>query len=269
MSTDDIIRIIVFVVAAFVPPLLYLIGIRNTERYGKEPWKHLIKAFLWGAIIAVIIAVILGLLLVLIYQYGLDSIPSITYLGENATFELIILSVVIAPFTEEFAKGIGVYTVRDEITEEEDGLVYGAACGLGFSATENLLYGALAFVIGGWAGFFTLIIVRSIASTLLHASATSIMGYGIGKSLIWEDRSSVFPYYMAAVGMHASFNLLASIGVIYESRYGASDPNAFYVHLLSLMVVIIFALVALGLIRTKIRSLEASKHHRYNRMRVN
>jgi RsiW-degrading membrane proteinase PrsW (M82 family) len=258
MTFDDAIRILVFVIAAFLPPLLYLVWIRNTERYGKEPWGAMLKTFAWGAIIAVIIAIILSLILISIYQQGMERIY-VSY-GVRPTLDLLILSVVIAPFTEEFAKGIGVYTVRNDITEEEDGLIYGASCGLGFAATENLLYGVIAYLAGGWISFFTLIILRSIASALLHASASALMGYGIAKSLtIWE-RAGVLPYYLGAVGMHAAFNLLASMGVLYEAN-NPGDPNALYIHLFSLMIVIFFAVIAMGFIRRKIRSYDRSREY--------
>lgn len=258
MTIDEAIRILVFVIAAFLPPLLYLVWIRNTERYGKEPWGAMLKTFAWGAIAAVFIAIILSLILINIYQQGMGRIY-VSY-GVRPTLDLLILSVVIAPFTEEFAKGIGVYTVRNEITEEEDGLIYGASCGLGFAATENLLYGVIAYLDGGWISFFTLIVLRSIASALLHASASALMGYGIAKSLTMWEKASIIPYYLGAVGMHAAFNLLASLGVIYEAN-NPGDPYAIYIHLFSLLVVIIFAVVAIGVIRSKIRSYDRSKEY--------
>jgi len=262
MSTDDIIKIIIFVVAAFLPPLLYLIWIRNTERYGKEPWGTMLKTFFWGAIIAVFIAIFLSLILLYIYQIGLSRIY-VSY-GQNPTLDLLFLAVIIAPFSEEFAKGLGVYTARNDITEEEDGLVYGAACGLGFAATENLMYGVIAFSQASWVGFFTLIIIRSIASALLHASATSMMGYGVGKTILWREKFNVLPYYLTAVGMHASFNFLASIGAIYESTYGPTDPYTYYAHIFSLLIVVFFAIVAIGLIRKKIKGFDKGKTYPYS-----
>jgi len=111
MTTEELIGIIIFVIAAFLPPILYMYWIRNTEKYGKEPWGAMIKTFLWGAITAVFIAIILSLILTYIYQIGIERIY-VGY-GQNPTLDLLIIAVVIAPFTEEFAKGIGVYSVRN------------------------------------------------------------------------------------------------------------------------------------------------------------
>ena len=80
---------------------------------------------------------------------------------------------------------------KKEITELEDGLIYGAVAGLGFSATENLFYG-YSFLSEGLAVFLILIIIRSFGGCLLHASATALTGYGYGKSII-NNTSKYYP----------------------------------------------------------------------------
>src|SRR2546428_2898878 len=161
--------LLILAVSAFVPPLLFLIVVRNTEKYGREPWGRVLRTFLWSAIFAVIIAGVLELVLVSVHlQVGpvYLAIPS----GELG---IIILALVIAPIVEEAAKGVGVYLARPMIDEPEDGLVYGAASGFGFAASENLLYGLLTLTIpGATLGDSLLVIaVRSGSSALLHASS--------------------------------------------------------------------------------------------------
>ncbi len=52
------------------------------------------------------------------------------------------------------------FFLKGEIDEVEDGIVYGAACGLGFGATENILYGLSAGVaVGGLAGLIFIVVV--------------------------------------------------------------------------------------------------------------
>ena len=67
----------------------------------------------------------------------------IVELAAGATVAIVVGAVIIAPFVEEFLKALGMMRagVKEEVDEVEDGLVYGAACGLGFAATENLMYG--------------------------------------------------------------------------------------------------------------------------------
>src|SRR5256886_2555823 len=56
---------------------------------------------------------------------------------------------VVAPIVEEAAKGVGATAGRPQTQSKTDGLVYGAAAGLGFSATENLVYALAALLVPG------------------------------------------------------------------------------------------------------------------------
>src|SRR5947208_7460320 len=62
---------------------------------------------------------------------------------------LVVGAAIVAPIVEEAAKGLGVRAGRPEIQKLLDGLVYGAAAGLGFSATENLFYGIARLLESG------------------------------------------------------------------------------------------------------------------------
>ena len=107
----------------------------------------------------------------------------------------------VAPIAEEFTKpmALRLKTVRKEINEFEDGLIYGAVAGLGFSATENLFYG-LGFLSEGLFIFIIYMCLRSIGGCLLHASATALTGYGYGKTIMKKTSFiRVFPYFLIAV----------------------------------------------------------------------
>ncbi len=119
-------RSLALIVVAFLPPLIYVIWIRNTERYQREPWKAIFLSFIWGATIAIIASGILELFL---------GIPLSRAIHRN--LYTIVIAVVIAPFIEELVKPLALTmnTVRKELDEVEDGLIYGAVAGLGFSAT--------------------------------------------------------------------------------------------------------------------------------------
>ena len=237
--------LLILLVSAFVPPLLFLGVIRKTERYGQEPLGRVLRTFLWGAIFAVIIAVILSVILIYVFQSVESLNPQLT--GPDPRIELIVLALIIAPITEEFAKGVGVFLARPMIDEPEDGIVYGAASGLGFAASENLLYGLAALAASGSVAVSLLVIgVRSISSALLHASASATFGYGIARNRLWPQQVKVLPYYLLAVGMHAGFNLLASLSELYTGPGG--DAAA----LIGLVGAIGLAVVAFALIRARI-----------------
>jgi len=236
---------VVLLGSSFIPPVIWMLIIRNTERYGREPMGQVLRAFLWGAGVAVIVAIVLSLLL--LYLLETRVTPLYEFVGRRFSDPgLIIGAVIVAPLVEEFAKALAVLRVRRHIDEPEDGLVYGASAGLGFAATENLFYGLAALLAtGSLTVSLVLIGIRSVSSALLHATATASTGYGLAKRRIW--RESALPGFVIAVGLHAAFNLFASIGVLYESTLG--DAGAY----LGLGVAVGFGVLGFALIRQKIR----------------
>jgi RsiW-degrading membrane proteinase PrsW (M82 family) len=229
---------VILVAVAFLPSIVYIIWIRNTERYEREPWGRIFGTFIWGAVFGVIIAVVFSLVLIYLFESITpdrlyDSISGDDYLS------LLFLVVIVAPFAEEAAKGIGVFAAGSELDEVEDGLIYGSSVGLGFAATENLLYEYIALTTLGFGAFIATAVVRSISSALLHASATSATGYGIGRRKILGRGYHIIPFFLLAVFMHGLFNFFASMGTIF-----------------GLLLAIMFAIAAIEFTRHKIHQLD-------------
>lgn len=152
--------------------------------------------------------------------------------------------VVIAPFAEELTKPLALRlkSVKKELDELEDGLIYGAVAGLGFSATENLLYG-YSFISMGLFAFFLLISIRSIGGCLLHASATAWTGYGYGKKIMKNSRLiRVLPYFILAILVHAFYN-----GILVFDTLGA---------VIGLFGALLFTVFTIQIVRKKIKTLD-------------
>jgi RsiW-degrading membrane proteinase PrsW (M82 family) len=239
----------ILLIAAFVPSLIYLVWIRNTEKYGREPYGRLLRIFIFGAVLSIVVAVVFELVLISLLNLGIGRLYEI--LGENHGIGELILVCVIAPFVEEMAKGLGVVRHRRGLRELEDGIVFGASAGLGFAATENLLYEGVTYFSEGAEAFIVLTIVRSLSSAILHAGASSLMGLGIARSAL-QGRSWV-PYYLGAVLMHSLFNFAASFGALFEADVG---PAAYLVGLLAAFVI---AISGISMARRKIRALESGR----------
>jgi RsiW-degrading membrane proteinase PrsW (M82 family) len=127
--------------------------------------------------------------------------------------------IVVAPFVEEFAKLFGLLRTSGFIDHPRSGLVLGAAVGLGFAATENMMYEGSALLQGGVVLFLATALIRSFSSALMHGSATSMSGYGLARKKF--GGGSWTPYYLLAVLMHGTFNLFASFGGLFESELGS------------------------------------------------
>ncbi len=199
MNSGELVLLITF---AFLPAILYIIWIRNTEKYNLERWTPIAICFIWGATIAVIAALILEM----VFRSYFYTSP---LGGDMIGFTSAVL---IAPFAEEITKPLvlSFNVIRRELDELEDGFIYGAAAGLGFAATENLLYGSV-FLTQGLAIFVVLMILRSFGGCLLHASATAFTGYGYGKVIMNQSSLlAVLPFLLLAMVLHAAYNFLVS-----------------------------------------------------------
>ena len=208
IATAGFVAFVLAAVLSFGPAYIYLKSIRNAEETDREPWSALQTVFVWGAVSGVFYALILNSLGgALVYIYSGNS--------ENLSF--ILTAVVVAPIVEEFVKPLVLFrnaSVKGEIDEVEDGIVYGAACGLGFGATENILYGlSYGAVSGGFLGIIILVTLRTVSSILLHLTASSFTGYGISQYLVrGAPFGVVVKYYILAVLIHAAWNAAAILG---------------------------------------------------------
>jgi RsiW-degrading membrane proteinase PrsW (M82 family) len=231
---DFLLSLVLLLSVAFLIPILYAIWIRNTERCHRQKWISIFICFFWGASLAIIAAFLL--------EFGLMT--SLISSLQNAKEVSILMVIIIAPIVEEFAKPLilGTRAVRSQLTELEDGLIYGAVAGLGFSATENFFYG-LDYLNQDLAAFLILIALRSFGACLLHASATALTGYGYGKKLLRKTSLLlVLPYYILAIFLHSFYNFIVSLDVT-----GIA---------IGLIIAFLFVGLTITLIRSKIQTLD-------------
>ena len=218
--------ILLLLPCAFIPMVIAFIWLRNTERYSRESWKNILIVFIWGATSATALAFVLENLI-----------------ASSQGFNFLMLSVIIAPLVEESAKPLILRFMKKDINELEDGLIFGAVAGLGFAATENLLYGIL-FWDEGIIVILALFYLRTLGSGLLHASATALTGYGYSTTLLQtRSRWSIIPFFTLAVIAHSIFNLLA---------YSAQTIH----HILGVVLSVLLAVILLFWTRKTIITLD-------------
>lgn len=226
---DGLALFLALILVSLIPPLLLAVRIRNAERSRREPWRAVLKAFLWGAIGAAAVSILLEEWLA--GALGVDP----TLVGEVS-----VLSVVVAPVVEECAKAVGLLGIRDADPEPEDGLVYGAAAGLGFAAVENLFYVGGAFLVGGQDLALVTALYRGVATVALHAAATAITGYGVWASRFHTVQGTWLGGLVAAILLHALYNAVAGVDTLW-----------------AMVAAVALALFALGRLLRRIRQLDA------------
>ncbi len=145
------------------------------DRYEPEPRQLLALAMGWGAFVATSGALILQLLDASVFA------PSEFFSGA-----------VVAPITEEAAKGLFILLLfwfrRREFDGVVDGLVYAGMIGIGFAFTENILYLSNAYtgdedLAGGLGSAVAVFVLRGVFSPFAHPFFTAFTGIGIGMAV--------------------------------------------------------------------------------------
>jgi RsiW-degrading membrane proteinase PrsW (M82 family) len=179
------------------------------DRYEPEPRGLLVLAFGWGALIASAVALVLE---------ALDQFA----LGTSDSWSAAL----VAPVTEEAAKGLFVLLLlwvrRNELDGILDGIVYAGLVGAGFAFTENIMYLAGAYMgghdlgAGGIGSATTLFVIRGVFSPFAHPLFTSAIGVGVGVAVVTRSRFWRFAApllgYLVAVTAHALWNASAFFG---------------------------------------------------------
>lgn len=237
------------VLSAIIPPVIYLIWVRNSESFRREPYSTVLLAFLFSATIAIGAAFLIESGIVeLVLREGSPFWSLTEYTSGTYTFLLVVI---VAPLVEEPVKALGIVLMKKRLTELENGLIYGAAVGLGFAATENILYLSNALMVG-LEVFIVTAVVRALTSTVLHASASGITGYGIARSGILAKRGirrSWLPYLSVSILLHGLFNFFAIMGLFYAD--GGNLP-----YIIGLFFGSALAIFMFSYIRRKIRELD-------------
>ena len=251
----DLTDLLVLVIVALVPALIYLSWVRRTERYRTESWGPLLAAFAYGAIFATLVAAILEGIFVAVGTSASGYLPGpeFVFLNGNSPLGVFFLVLVVAPFIEEALKASGVAANRARLRILADGPVFGASVGLGFGFFETFLYGLGAYFAGGLAAGIVLILVRSLSSVVLHGSSTGMFGYGYARGRFGVPGAASGGYYLLAVLMHGTFNALASLAVIL-AFLGFSGLAVDAASVIALVAAIGFAFGAIEHVRAVIQS---------------
>ncbi len=157
----------------FVPMFIFAAFVYWLDRYEKEPKILLGAAFFWGVVIAAGGAFIIN---------TAAGMGIYIFTNSEVAAEIGTASIV-APFVEEFLKGLAVAIVfflfYKEFDSILDGIIYAAIVALGFAATENTLYiFRNGYQEGGWGGLFLLVFIRVIIVGWQHPFYTAFTGIG-------------------------------------------------------------------------------------------
>lgn len=164
------------ILIAFTPSLALLWYFYHKDKYEPEPKRYVIVTFLYGALFSTALAMFLE--------------NAVGYFIQRTAITMALTAAIV----EEPAKALAIripYKAK-QMDGIMDGVVYGVAAGLGFAATENLIYG-----LGFGAGTT---LVRALLPPLAHASWSAVIGVGYG--LKAEGKGNLFIFFFTAILLH-------------------------------------------------------------------
>ncbi len=168
--------------AAIVPMSIYLVLIWKFDRYDREPFKLVFTNYLWGAVGAIVLALLGSLIFTAAASLFIKDTLQLSRFG----------AVVVAPIVEEITKGLFllITITNKKFDNITDGIVYGGAIGLGFGMTENFLY--FVTYSESIANWIALVIVRSLFSAVMHCVSTATLGAFLGLAKFKSSYIKVF-----------------------------------------------------------------------------
>jgi RsiW-degrading membrane proteinase PrsW (M82 family) len=230
-----------------------LLVVRRLDRNEKEPWRLVLVATAWGAIVAT--SLVIWAETLWDAQLGAQLVPG-PALNASSAFS--------AGAFEELAKGVAVVllylTMRSEFDDVIDGIVYGAAVGLGFNLMESITYMthlyalyrpegtslALAAAAGQWYQ-------RQVLGLFFgHATYTALVGAGVGVARqlrnLHQRLLAITSGFLVAVAGHFAWDAWAQFFPISP----ASPLAMAEIHLRTLVMVgpfttVVLLLLAMGL----------------------
>lgn len=203
--------LIYFFITVFLPILLWYLFIRWQDASEREP-RYLVRRCAYAGVGAVIIASIFNALFFSLLNLPTDF--SIFSLEETITPSLLVafgffLIGPIEELTKYLALRQSVFFSKD-FNQVFDGILYGITIALVFSFVENITYFIEFNATSSTPNLLVSSIGRSVFATLLHVTATGIIGYHLGMAKFSKKNSDWLIVKGIVYGslLHGTYNVL-------------------------------------------------------------
>ncbi len=208
---DIILGLILSLLATAIPALAYITIIWWLDRYEREPLWLLTVTFLWGAVPAIILALIAQI--VLDYPFELLGPGLVSSVGTYG---------ITPPLTEETVKALAVLGIfllyRREFDNVLDGIVYGALVGFGFSVTEDLFAFLGALFTEGWGSWGMTVLLRVGLYALNHSFFTACTGAALGYARLSRETWKKVLVPLLGLGAAMAFHSLHNLGAVFAEQ---------------------------------------------------
>ncbi len=192
------------IVLALVPALIWLAVFYAQDRLEPEPTVYLLGVFVLGALLASAVG-----------QPLINGFFRVNAWASNTLLLRLVAGILVVGVVQEFLKYAAVrYSVFNsaEFDEQTDGIIYGAAAGLGYATMLNI-----AYVVGSGGVDLGIGAVRVAVTALAQASFAGVTGYFLGRAK-FENRG---PFWLpAGVILAAVLNGVVTVALGQIARAG-------------------------------------------------
>jgi RsiW-degrading membrane proteinase PrsW (M82 family) len=177
----------VVMIGSFLVPVTYVVFFYERRHLSSLTLPHTLSSFVYGGILGVLAASLLEPIFIR---------------------QLTFTNTLLVGLIEEFAKILGVFVIARSLRHdsEMDGLILGAATGMGFAALESMGYAFTAFLTSGGNLSQTVgvTLLRAILSPVGHGTWTAILA----SVLFRESRAGRFRINLKLIGAYLLVSIL-------------------------------------------------------------
>ena len=207
------------------------------DRYAGQSAKLIVTAFVWGAFGAITMASFANTPILSLWSKAISQRWSLDW-GAGLT----------APFTEEFAKGLGLLLLialaPRLIATAFDGFILGAFIGLGFQLMEDITYavGAAGSNFGAdpLPSVFQVVLMRMVTGIAGHILFSSIfcagLVYLVGRPAQQRRRGRGIALMLTAMALHGVWDDNSGI-------FGRIDPRLPFLMMIVLLVIAVLIVI--------------------------
>jgi RsiW-degrading membrane proteinase PrsW (M82 family) len=224
--------------------------VRRIDRNEKEPWRLVLVAAAWGAVVATSLV---------IWAESLWQEIAIRTLVPGPGFD--VSTAFSAGILEELAKGSAVVllflVMRNEFDDVVDGIVYGAAVGLGFNFMESIAYMTNLYAIfapdgvGGYAAGFQWYARQVLGLFFGHATYTAFVGAGVGIARQLPTRRkkliAIAAGFLIAIAAHFAWDAWINLFPIEKNNFAILEIHLRTLIMTGPFTAAVVALLLLGL----------------------
>ncbi len=225
-----------YFILGLLPSLIWLSFYLKKDRH-PEPNSMILKVFLYGMLLAPL-AILLEILLIWILDPSTNPLDFFSETYQASVVTIVLSATLIPALVEEYLKYsvVKIKILKNSVFDEPtDAMIYCIIAGLGFAAIENLL---ILFKVNspGFTQALSIMGLRFLGATLVHALASATVGYWLAKGILFTQKRKKFILIglTLAILFHSCYNYF----IITIAEQTGSNQRLILIFLTAILIIL-------------------------------